>query len=242
MATLVARLAAGLAERGVDVRVSAPVGPARATSTAAGRCASGGAASRRRRRRAGPPAPAAGGPAVAPRRRGGRLLQTHRLRLGRPRDVRAAIGRGPLAPARHRVPGPAPQPAPGGGHRWRSRPARTSTASGRTSPATGRSSCAPRSAASTTRARTTGATTRWSSGPGPSWASSSGVTGQPAEASVARWPRAFPQYRVHHLLRMAGIEAAVARLGGVAVAGAAYHGVGIPACIASGRAAADALL
>ncbi len=58
---------------------------------------------------------------------------------------------------------------------------------------------------------------------------------------VARWPGAFPQYRVHHLLRTAGIEAAVARLGGIAVAGAAYRGVGIPACIASGRAAARAV-
>ena len=55
-------------------------------------------------------------------------------------------------------------------------------------------------------------------------------------------PDAFPQYRVHHLLRTAGVEAAVARLGGVAVAGAAYHGVGIPACIASGRAAAHAVV
>ena len=56
-----------------------------------------------------------------------------------------------------------------------------------------------------------------------------------------RCPRRLPQYRVHHLLRTAGVESAVARLGGVAVAGAAYHGVGIPACIASGRAAAHAL-
>jgi oxygen-dependent protoporphyrinogen oxidase len=69
-----------------------------------------------------------------------------------------------------------------------------------------------------------------------------GVTGQPLEAVVVRLPDALPQYRVHHLLRTAGVEAAVARLGGVAVAGAAYHGVGIPACIASGRAAARALL
>ena len=53
---------------------------------------------------------------------------------------------------------------------------------------------------------------------------------------------AFPQYRVHHLLRTAGVESGLARLGGVAVAGAAYRGVGIPACIASGRAAAHALL
>jgi oxygen-dependent protoporphyrinogen oxidase len=42
-------------------------------------------------------------------------------------------------------------------------------------------------------------------------------------------------------MRTAGIEAAVARLGGIAVAGSAYRGVGIPACIASGRAAAQAI-
>ena len=69
-----------------------------------------------------------------------------------------------------------------------------------------------------------------------------GVTGQPIEARVVRFDNAFPQYRVHHLLRTAGIESALARLGGVAVAGAAYRGVGIPACIASGRAAAHTLL
>jgi oxygen-dependent protoporphyrinogen oxidase len=69
-----------------------------------------------------------------------------------------------------------------------------------------------------------------------------GVRGRPLQGTVVRWPAALPQYRVHHLLRTAGVEAAVTRLGGLAVAGAAYHGVGIPACIASGRAAARALL
>jgi len=68
-----------------------------------------------------------------------------------------------------------------------------------------------------------------------------GLTDDPLESMVARWPGAFPQYRVHHLMRTAGIEAAMARLGGIAVAGAAYRGVGIPACIASGRAAAQAV-
>jgi protoporphyrinogen/coproporphyrinogen III oxidase len=68
-----------------------------------------------------------------------------------------------------------------------------------------------------------------------------GVTGVPTEAVVVRHPDALPQYRIHHLLRTAGVEAAVARLGGVALAGAAYRGVGVPACIASGRAAAHAL-
>jgi oxygen-dependent protoporphyrinogen oxidase len=55
---------------------------------------------------------------------------------------------------------------------------------------------------------------------------------------VTRWRHAFPQYRVGHLLRVAGIEAAVNRLPAVAIAGAPYRGVGIPACIASGREAA----
>jgi protoporphyrinogen/coproporphyrinogen III oxidase len=69
-----------------------------------------------------------------------------------------------------------------------------------------------------------------------------GVRGEPVEARVTRFAGAFPQYRVHHLLRTAGIESALARLGGVVAAGAAYRGVGIPACIASGRAAALTLL
>ena len=68
-----------------------------------------------------------------------------------------------------------------------------------------------------------------------------GVTGAPMEQAVTRHAGALPQYRVHHLLRTAGVEAAVARLGGLAVAGSAYHGVGIPACVASGRAAARAV-
>lgn len=56
---------------------------------------------------------------------------------------------------------------------------------------------------------------------------------------VKRWPHSFPQYRVGHLDLIAGIEAALRRLGGpVAVAGASYHGAGIPACIGSGRRAA----
>ncbi len=65
-----------------------------------------------------------------------------------------------------------------------------------------------------------------------------GASAEPIDAFVTRWDDAFPQYRVHHLLRVSSVEAAVRRLGGVAVAGAAYHGVGVPACIGSGRAAA----
>jgi oxygen-dependent protoporphyrinogen oxidase len=65
-----------------------------------------------------------------------------------------------------------------------------------------------------------------------------GITAPPTETMVTRWRHAFPQYRVGHLLRVAGIEAAVNRLPAVAIAGAPYRGVGIPACIASGREAA----
>lgn len=68
-----------------------------------------------------------------------------------------------------------------------------------------------------------------------------GLSAEPREWRVGRWPAALPQYRVHHLLRVTGIEAALERLPAVAVAGAAYRGVGVPACVASGRAAARAV-
>lgn len=68
------------------------------------------------------------------------------------------------------------------------------------------------------------------------------VEGEPTGSLVARFPDALPQYRVHHLLRVAGIEAGVNRLAGVAVAGAAFEGVGVPACIDSGRRAARSVL
>ncbi len=69
-----------------------------------------------------------------------------------------------------------------------------------------------------------------------------GTEARPAETVVTRWPNAFPQYRVGHLLRVNGIEAAVKRLPALAVAGSAYRGVGVPACIGSGRAAARSVL
>jgi protoporphyrinogen/coproporphyrinogen III oxidase len=57
----------------------------------------------------------------------------------------------------------------------------------------------------------------------------------PVDAHVQRWMGALPQYAVGHLDRVAGIRAALP--GGVAVAGAAYDGLGIPACIASAHKA-----
>jgi oxygen-dependent protoporphyrinogen oxidase len=68
------------------------------------------------------------------------------------------------------------------------------------------------------------------------------VAGRPRASMVTRWDGAFPQYRVGHLARTATIELAVAALPGVAVAGATYRGVGIPAVIGSGRTAARTVL
>jgi oxygen-dependent protoporphyrinogen oxidase len=49
----------------------------------------------------------------------------------------------------------------------------------------------------------------------------------------------MPQYRVGHLERMARIDTSLARHPGLAVAGNAYRGVGIPDCIHSGELAAE---
>jgi oxygen-dependent protoporphyrinogen oxidase len=70
-----------------------------------------------------------------------------------------------------------------------------------------------------------------------------GIDGSPNETMITRWPEAFPQYRVHHLEVVASVERA-AELSGppLALAGAALHGVGIPACVGSGRRAARAVL
>jgi oxygen-dependent protoporphyrinogen oxidase len=69
-----------------------------------------------------------------------------------------------------------------------------------------------------------------------------GVRGAPADVRVSRWGGGLPQYAVGHLDRVTRIRASVAGLPGLAVCGAAYDGIGIPACIASARLAADQIL
>ncbi len=66
-----------------------------------------------------------------------------------------------------------------------------------------------------------------------------GARGKPLLARVTAWPNALPQYNVGHLDRITQIEAAVARIPGLALAGASYKGVGIPDCIQSGWDAAE---
>lgn len=70
-----------------------------------------------------------------------------------------------------------------------------------------------------------------------------GTLGEPAEVRVTRWPDAFPQYAPGHLGRIAAVERSLADCApGLALAGAALRGVGLPACIGSGRAAARAVV
>ncbi|TDE20843.1 protoporphyrinogen oxidase [Actinomadura sp. 6K520] len=73
-------------------------------------------------------------------------------------------------------------------------------------------------------------------------AATCGVTELPAETRVTRWGGGLPQYNVGHADRVARVRSAVAAAPGLAVAGAAYDGLGIPACIASARAAATRVL
>jgi len=68
-------------------------------------------------------------------------------------------------------------------------------------------------------------------------AAATGLTASPVDTHVQRWGGGLPQYAVGHLDRVARIRADVARIPGLAVCGAAYDGVGIPAVIASARRA-----
>ena len=66
-----------------------------------------------------------------------------------------------------------------------------------------------------------------------------GIANEPLLTRIHRHPHAMPQYCVGHLDRMACIDAALARHPGLALAGNAYRGVGIPDCVHSGELAAE---
>lgn len=67
-----------------------------------------------------------------------------------------------------------------------------------------------------------------------------GVPATPVASHVQRWGGGLPQYGVGHLDRVAAIGRGLPD--GLAVAGAALHGVGVPACIATAEAAAARLV
>ncbi|GHC84603.1 protoporphyrinogen oxidase [Nocardiopsis terrae] len=59
-----------------------------------------------------------------------------------------------------------------------------------------------------------------------------GLTGSPVQTRVTRWTDGLPQYAVGHAARVERIRSGVRRHPGLGVCGAAYGGVGIPACVA----------
>jgi oxygen-dependent protoporphyrinogen oxidase len=61
----------------------------------------------------------------------------------------------------------------------------------------------------------------------------------PLETRLTRWGGGLPQYLVGHPGRVAAIRSAVAEIPGLAVAGAAFEGVGVPACIRDAYRAVD---
>jgi oxygen-dependent protoporphyrinogen oxidase len=70
-------------------------------------------------------------------------------------------------------------------------------------------------------------------------AEATGIRRRPTETSVVRWGGGLPQYAPGHLDRVAAVRAVLPR--GLALAGAAWDGVGIPACLRSGTAAGRAM-
>ncbi|MEO6955430.1 MAG: protoporphyrinogen oxidase [Antricoccus sp.] len=66
-----------------------------------------------------------------------------------------------------------------------------------------------------------------------------GISGDPYAELVHRWGGGLPQYNVGHSARIARINVAVNLVDRLAVAGATYRGIGVPACISSGVAAAE---
>lgn len=62
---------------------------------------------------------------------------------------------------------------------------------------------------------------------------------EPRAVRITRWPTAFPQYRPHHHEWVAAIDAALPA--GLAVIGASYRGIGIPACVGDAQRAVGVL-
>jgi len=66
-----------------------------------------------------------------------------------------------------------------------------------------------------------------------------GISAEPLFALNHRWPESMPQYTVGHASRIAEVEARVAAIPGLHLAGNAYHGIGIPDCVRSAKLAAE---
>ncbi len=73
-------------------------------------------------------------------------------------------------------------------------------------------------------------------------ASMTGLAAEPTYVEVNRWARAMPQYTLGHLQRLDEIQKSLDPYPGLYLAGAAYHGIGIPDCIRDGTETAAAVL
>jgi oxygen-dependent protoporphyrinogen oxidase len=69
-----------------------------------------------------------------------------------------------------------------------------------------------------------------------------GITAEPEFVKIFKWPHAMAQYTVGHKTRIDHIRKIVSSAPGLALAGNAYGGIGIPDCIRSGSEAATKLL
>lgn len=68
------------------------------------------------------------------------------------------------------------------------------------------------------------------------------ITAEPLLAKAFCWRKSTPQYEVGHKARVAEIEHVATRHPGLHLAGAAFHGAGIPDCIQSGANVAKAII
>ena len=69
-----------------------------------------------------------------------------------------------------------------------------------------------------------------------------GIEREPLHTELARYPDAMPQYLVGHGRRVERIVSLLGRHPGLALAGNAYGGVGLPDCVRSGEQAAERIL
>ena len=69
-----------------------------------------------------------------------------------------------------------------------------------------------------------------------------GISAEPSFVKIYRWPRAMAQYTIGHKGRVDRVRQIVSSASGLALAGNAYAGIGIPNCIRSGSEAATKVI
>jgi oxygen-dependent protoporphyrinogen oxidase len=69
-----------------------------------------------------------------------------------------------------------------------------------------------------------------------------GIHADPLFVRIHKWNRSMAQYNVGHSARIARVREILARTPGLALAGNAYGGIGVPDCVRSGSEAAEKIL